>query len=58
MGWEVRAMTLGGITSLNKLMLQDDDGLLNRPRLNKLLMLKILLISYSKTLYLNSAKSN
>jgi squalene synthase HpnC len=58
MGWEVRAMTLGGITTLNKLMLQDDDGLLNRPRLNKLLMLKILLISYSKTLYLNSAKNN
>lgn len=56
MGWEVRAMTLGGITTLNKLKSQSDDKLLTRPRLSKHLLLKILIISCSKTLYLKSAK--
>jgi len=55
MGWEVRAMTLGGITTLNKLMSQNDNELLNRPRLNKLTLLKILFISCSKKRYLYHA---
>lgn len=54
-GWEIRAMTLGGITTLNKLMSQHDNALLNRPRLSKFSLLKILLISSSKTLYIYSA---
>jgi hydroxysqualene synthase len=56
LGWEIRAMTLGGITTLNKLMSQRDNALLNRPRLSKLTMLKILLLSASRTIYLQSAK--
>ena len=56
LGWEIRAMTLGGITTLNKLILQNDSALLDRPRLSKLTMLKILLSSASKTIYLQSAK--
>lgn len=56
MGWEVRAMTLGGITTLNKLMSQNDNTLLNRPRLSKMTMLKILLSSALKIIYMKSAK--
>lgn len=55
-GWEIRAMTLGGVTTLNKLMASDDNTLLNRPRLSKMTLLKILCVSFSKTCYLNSAK--
>ncbi len=58
MGWEVRAMTLAGITTLNKLMLQDDNALLSRPRLSKLSLLKLVLISYFKTLYLKKYKKS
>jgi hypothetical protein len=35
LGWEVRAMTLGGIITLNLLMSQTDDQMLSRPRLTK-----------------------
>jgi hydroxysqualene synthase len=35
MGWEVRAMTLGGLTTLYLLSSQSDDELLARPRLHK-----------------------
>lgn len=35
LGWEVRAMTLGGIETLHQLMSQDDTNLLSRPRLSK-----------------------
>jgi squalene synthase HpnC len=51
-GWEIRAMTLGGVTILNKLMSQNDNALLNRPRINKWTLLKIALISCSSRLYL------
>jgi len=56
LGWEVRAMTLGGITTLNKLMLQQNDSLLSRPRLSKITFAKTLLLSGSKTHYLHVAK--
>ena len=56
MGWEVRAMTLGGITTLNRLMSQNDNALLDRPRLSKLTMLKILFSSAFKAIYIQSAK--
>lgn len=56
LGWEIRAMTLGGITILNKLVSQHDNALLSRPRLSKITMLKILLSSASKTIYMKSAK--
>lgn len=54
-GWEIRAMTLGGILTLNKLMSQDDSSLLTRPRLSKLSLLKILILSASKSTYLRTA---
>jgi len=56
MGWEVRAMTLGGITTLNQLASQGNDELLNRPRLSKFTLLKIMFFSMSKRLYLSRAK--
>ena len=56
MGWEVRAMTLGGITTLKKLMLQSDNELLNRPRLSKQALLQILMLSFSKPLYLKKVQ--
>lgn len=56
MGWEVRAMTLGGITTLNQLTSQGNDELLNRPRLSKFTLLKIMFFSMSKRLYLSQAK--
>ncbi|MDC9725214.1 MAG: squalene synthase HpnC [Gammaproteobacteria bacterium] len=55
-GWEVRAMTLSGITTLNLLMLQKDSALLNRPRLSKFKLFKIMLTSMSKRLYSYQAK--
>jgi len=54
-GWEIRAMTLGGVATLSKLMSQHDNELLNRPRLSKFTLSKILLISCSKRLYLYNA---
>ncbi|MFW5426961.1 MAG: squalene synthase HpnC [Methylophagaceae bacterium] len=58
MGWEIRAMTLGGITTLKKLTLQDDGQLLNRPRLSKIAVLKILLISSSKIAFRYAANKS
>lgn len=56
MGWEVRAMTLGGITTLKQLSSQNNNTLLNRPRLSKLTLLKIMFISISKKQYLAHSK--
>jgi len=57
LGWEIRAMTLGGITTLNLLIAQSNQELLNRPRLTKLNKLKILLASGFKQYYKNTAES-
>ncbi len=54
-GWEIRAMTLGGVTTLNKLISQHDTELFNRPRLSKIEFIKIALISCSTRFYLYSA---
>jgi len=51
MGWEVRAMTLGGIKTLDLLQKQKDIDLLTRPRLRKFLFIKIMFISLFKYLY-------
>ncbi len=51
MGWEVRAMTLGGITTLHQLNQQSDQDLLTRPRLTKLIFIKIMLHSSNSTCY-------
>ncbi|WP_417541692.1 squalene synthase HpnC [Methylophaga thalassica] len=49
LGWEIRAMTLGGLETLNKLSAQDDENILSRPRLTRRTQLKILLFSLSET---------
>lgn len=51
MGWEVRAMTLGGIQTLALLAEQNDHELLTRPRLSRKMVLGILLKSMSKRKY-------
>jgi hypothetical protein len=51
MGWEVRAMTLGGITTLALLKRQDDNMLSQRPRLDKTTLLKLVAISLVKPYY-------
>ena len=51
MGWEVRAVTLGGIFTLDKLIGQDDERLLTRPRLGKFIFIKILVVSFFRGLY-------
>lgn len=56
MGWEVRAMTLGGIQTLALLKKQRDEELLTRPRLRRSVMVKVLLGSLVKDLYLSKAK--
>jgi len=55
-GWEIRAMTLGGISTLSLLIQQPDNALLNRPRLSKWLLFKTMLISMSKRHYINKIK--
>jgi len=55
-GWEIRAMTLGGIMTLSLLSSQADDSLLKRPRLSKWLLFKIMLMSLSKRYYSIKAK--
>jgi len=55
-GWEIRAMTLGGIYTLSMLISQKDNALLKRPRLSKLKLIKIMVISMSKRLYSYQAK--
>jgi len=56
MGWEIRAMTLGGITTLYQLNQQPDQGLLTRPRLTKLTLIKIMLYSSNATCYSKQIK--
>lgn len=52
LGWEVRAMTLGGITTLSQLMLQNDHALFSRPRLSKQSLASIMFSSGKKSVYL------
>lgn len=54
LGWEIRAMTLGGIYTLSKLRQQPDESLLSRPRLTRLTLFKILLISARHASYRQS----
>jgi hypothetical protein len=56
MGWEVRAMTLGGITTLALLMRQDDTLLLQRPRLDKTTLLKLVSISIVNHFYIKKSR--
>ncbi|MDF1587664.1 MAG: squalene synthase HpnC [Gammaproteobacteria bacterium] len=51
MGWEVRAMTLGGITTLHQLSMQSDHNLLTRPRLKKSTFIAIMFRSISAWSY-------
>lgn len=51
LGWEVRAMTLGGIQTLALLGQQPDNDLLTRPRLNKSTLVSIMLFSANKKIY-------
>jgi len=55
-GWEIRAMTLGGIATLSQLMSQPDHSLLKRPRLSKWTLLRMMMMSMSKRVYLNKAE--
>jgi squalene synthase HpnC len=56
MGWEVRAMTLGGVTTLHQLQQQSDKDLLTRPRLSKIHLLRIFLASSCPLSYRKSVK--
>jgi squalene synthase HpnC len=56
LGWEVRAMTLGGVVTLSRLMQQRDDQLLTRPRLTKITLSRIMLASFNKQYYLTSCQ--
>ncbi|THF68695.1 MAG: squalene synthase HpnC [Methylophaga nitratireducenticrescens] len=51
LGWEIRAMTLGGLTTLSALIQQPDKALLNRPRLSRRTMIGVILNSAFKTRY-------
>ncbi|MCL5975019.1 MAG: squalene synthase HpnC [Gammaproteobacteria bacterium] len=51
LGWEIRAMTLGGLTTLSALIKQPDKALLNRPRLSRRTMMGVILNSAFKTRY-------
>ncbi|MDT8370892.1 MAG: squalene synthase HpnC [Gammaproteobacteria bacterium] len=50
-GWEIRAMTLGGITTLHQLSMQLDQNLLTRPRLKKSTFIPIMFCSISAWSY-------
>ncbi|WP_292750066.1 squalene synthase HpnC [Methylophaga sp. UBA3593] len=52
LGWEIRAMTLGGIEVLSLLIQQPDNELLSRPRLTKRQHLCVLINALSKRRYL------
>ncbi|WP_273148827.1 squalene synthase HpnC [Methylophaga thiooxydans] len=52
LGWEVRAMTLGGIQTLALLRQQSDRSLLTRPRLKKTTLFGIMLRSARKKQYM------
>lgn len=51
LGWEIRAITLGGIATLSALKQQADSALLSRPRLSRQLLAGILLRSAQKKQY-------
>ncbi|HDY84820.1 hypothetical protein LCGC14_1310130 [marine sediment metagenome] len=55
LGWEIRAMSLGGISTLQMLIEQDDSNLLTRPRLQKKQLLFIVLNSASCMRYRKKA---
>lgn len=55
LGWEIRAMSLGGMTTLQMLMKQDNHHLLTRPRLHKRQLMLIMLNSACSARYLNKA---
>ncbi len=58
MGWEVRAMTLGGITTLHQLQQQTDKDLLTRPRLSKWALFKVMLNSANRLGYKNCIRKS
>lgn len=51
LGWEIRAMTLGGVTTLAKLQNQPDHQLLNRPRLSRITLFGVLMDAVSLKRY-------
>tara|TARA_R110002050_G_scaffold57423_1_gene128784 strand:- start:4853 stop:5746 length:894 start_codon:yes stop_codon:yes gene_type:complete len=55
LGWEIRAMSLGGISTLHMLMEQDEEKLLTRPRLHKKQLMFIMLNSACSARYLKKA---
>lgn len=56
LGWEVRAMTLGGMTTLKLLQRQTDFALLSRPRLSRWQLVNILILSTHKNGYQRAVK--
>jgi phytoene/squalene synthetase len=52
LGWEIRAMSLGGISTLHMLTEQEDSNLLTRPRLDKKQLILIMLNSACCARYL------
>lgn len=56
MGWEIRAMTMAGIQTLALLKKQTDENLLTRPRMGRGMMVKVVVGSLLKALYLSNAK--
>lgn len=55
LGWEIRAMTLGGILSLWQLQQQPDHDLLSRPRLSRWQLVWIACAAINKKYYLKIA---
>lgn len=55
LGWEIRAMILGGIASLRLLQQQQDHQLLLRPRLKKSQLIAIMLASICPWIYQHTA---
>lgn len=56
LGWEVRAMILGGMTTLKLLQRQTDFALLSRPRLSRWQLVSILILSAHKNGYQRAVK--
>ncbi len=54
-GWEIRAMTLGGLQTLGLLMQQSDNQLLSRPRLSRWQHISLLISACSKRYYRHRA---
>lgn len=54
-GWEIRAMTLAGMTMLWQLRQQADKDLLNRPRLSRWQLIRILSLAAQQRIYLKAA---